>query len=203
MRLIDFLEDLRQTSARIAERGARIDVDAAAGLTARTLMRPDTIAYFDWLRAEAGVQLSNAEAILFYAAMFALLVNARPRLNAAEALALSARMARRLSGLPHDGEAVLCRPRTVAKPQAVFSRINRLLNRPVHGGLYCVYLPAPPSPDVVAAHCGDASRDASLFLYASAGEDRDVAPQVRIRYHAPLFVTPDRTIGCLYVGASQ
>jgi hypothetical protein len=204
MRFYDFMADMQQTSERITVRDANLSGAAFAVLVAKTMMRPDVIAYFDSLSA-GHAALEAEQKILYYIIMFGFSVNVKPRPSHGTLLSAAEKLVAQLSLLAHGvGEPkVLFSTGTALRPKALFNKISRLLRVKGQSGFYCSYSPSPPDPGVVSRHVSDNFHDASLILFPTDGRalyDLSRADE-RIVYSGNIYTSPRTCIGGLYIGA--
>ena len=196
MRLVDFLTDIRDTSARIAERGAYVynDPDLCAELTVRTLMRPDVTAYFDSLLSQSALELSPVRSIVYYLYMYALAVNRRPAPTAASMPAAAQKAWHHLHTLDLNRDTcVLAKPPRIKLPGS--RQVRKLFGQETASGLFCTYLANPSAKDSIAAEpdC------ASLLIFPSSATVP--LPRESI-FSGRVFITQSFSLDALYVGSA-
>lgn len=201
MRLLDFLEDLRDTSIRISERDAYTfnDPDLIGHLTIRTLMRPDVTEYFDTL-LEKTSHLQPCQTIIAYLYLYAYVINVRPRPMQAQMLQAGKMIAKSLQAFdPLNNEFHHPPTGQLPLPTTMKRKISQLLKLNDGFGLKFHYTQNAPEYKVIRKMVGDS--EASLWLYTTPA-DEPTPKCDRLTYAGPVFVAPKLHLYALYISAA-
>lgn len=201
MRLLDFLEDLRDTSVRISQREAYTynDPNLVAHLTIKTLMRPDVTHYFDSLLAGPS-PLMPCQAILGYLYLYAYMVNGRPRPVQAQMVPAGQQLAKMLSKFdPLQDELQYPPIDLLPLPVSIKRRVGQIFKLDHSFGLRFRYTQAAPECNLI--HKLTNMPEASLWLYTTPPPSMPPESD-RLIYADLVFASPRYRVHAVYISAT-